>query len=119
MHHSLSAIDLLEQVGEIWTQAKLSLQYLTGFDRDAMHVLVGVVLQISFAALLRTSVRSIWPWIILLVLGLGNEIVDFTIGSWGDPLAQRREAIEDLILTMMPATLLMLVARWRPKLLCK
>ena len=119
MPSPLSAADLLHHVGDLWIGTKNALEYLTGFNKDSLHVPAGVVLQITFAAILRTSVCSIWPWIMVLALELGNEIIDLSVDVWADPAAQRREAVEDLIVTMMPATLLMLVARWRPQLLCK
>jgi len=52
----LSAADLLHHVGDLWIGTKNALEYLTGFNKDSLHVPAGVVLQITFAAILRTSV---------------------------------------------------------------
>ena len=96
-------------------QAKTFIEHAIGFSHDALHVLVGVVVQLGIAVLLRRSLRSIWPWLIVLALELGNEWVDLAIERWPVPAEQFGEGMKDILLTMALPTLLLLVARFRPR----
>jgi hypothetical protein len=98
-----------------WYQAKTFIEHAISFSHDALHVLVGVVVQLVIAALLRRSLRSIWPWLIVLALELGNEWVDLAIERWPVPAEQYGEGMKDILLTMALPTLLLLVARFRPR----
>ncbi len=97
-----------------WYQAKTFVEHVIGFSHDALHVLVGVALQLGIAALLRRSIRSFWPWLIVLALELGNEWADLAIERWPVPAEQYGEGMKDILLTMALPTLLLLVARFRP-----
>ena len=44
-----------------WYQVKLFLERASGFSMDALHVIVGVLLQLAIAALFRTSVARLLP----------------------------------------------------------
>lgn len=84
---------------------------------DALHVIVGVALQVGAAALFRVSIASWRPWLAVLALELLNEGVDLYVERWPSPGMQVGEGFKDLLLTMVLPTLLMLSARTRPALL--
>jgi|KBSSwiStaDraftv2_1062776.scaffolds.fasta_scaffold3700808_2 hypothetical protein len=100
-----------------WYQVKLFLEHASGFSMDALHVIVGVVVQLAVAFLLRTSVARPLPLLAVLVLELINEASDFRVEIWPQPGMQFGESAKDVILTMTIPTLIFLVARYRPKLL--
>ena len=97
-----------------WYEVKLLIQHATGVSMDALHVLAGVLLQLSFAALTRLPLKAWRPWLFLLVLALLNEAGDLWVERWPEPAMQYGEGIKDVALTMLLPTLLMLVARYRP-----
>ncbi len=52
----------------VWFEVKEFVRHATGRPMDTLHVMGGVVLQLLVATLLRTSLASKWP--LLIVLGL-------------------------------------------------
>lgn len=100
-----------------WYQLKLFAQHASGISMDALHVIVGVVLQLLLALLFRSSVARPMPLLVVLALALLNEANDFRVEIWPDPGMQFGEAVKDVVLTMFLPTLIFLVARYRPKLL--
>ena len=100
-----------------WYQLKLFAEHSTGVSMDALHVVLGVVLQLLFALLFRSSLARPLPLVALLLLELVNEANDFRIETWPHPGMQFGEAAKDVVLTMFLPTLIFLVARRRPKLL--
>lgn len=83
---------------------------------DALHVLVGVVVQLGTAWLLRASVASWKPWLVLLALEMLNEALDLWVERWPHAGMQWGEGVKDMLLTMALPTLLLLAARLRPAL---
>jgi diacylglycerol kinase len=102
---------------EDWYQVKLFLEHASGFSMDALHVIVGVVVQFAIALLFRTSVARPLPLLAVLVLELVNEASDFRVEIWPQPGMQFGESAKDVLLTMALPTLIFLVVRYRPKLL--
>lgn len=100
-----------------WYQVKLFLEHASGFSMDALHVIVGVVVQFAVALLFRTSIARPLPLLAVLVLELVNEASDFRVEIWPQPGMQFGESAKDVILTITIPTLIFLVARYRPKLL--
>lgn len=100
-----------------WYQAKELVRHATGWPMDTLHVMIGVTLQLLFAGLLRTSLASKWPWLIVLVLELANEAYDFSVERWPSLAMQAGEGLRDLIGTMVLPTLLWWVARRHPRIL--
>ena len=99
-----------------WYQVKLLLEHATGISMDALHVLVGVLLQLLFAALFRLPLRSWRPWLFVLALLLLNEAGDLWVERWPEPAMQYGEGLKDALLTMLLPTLLTLLARNQPAL---
>jgi hypothetical protein len=100
-----------------WYQLKLFAQHASGISMDALHVIVGVVMQLLLALLFRSSVARPMPLLVVLAFTLLNEANDFRVEIWPDPGMQFGEAVKDVVLTMFLPTLIFLVARYRPKLL--
>ena len=111
----------LARVNRLWSVIKASVETFTehslGFSHDALHVLVGACLQLLVAAILRTSIRSLAPWAIVLLLELLNEWHDLYAETWPTPEMQYGESAKDVLLTMALPTVLLLTARYAPGLL--
>ena len=84
---------------------------------DALHILVGFAIFLLSALVLRRSVASAPPWLATLLLEVGNEAYDLHVELWPHPASQLGEGAKDVMLTMALPTLLLIVARLRPKLL--
>ena len=97
-----------------WYDAKLLLEHASGVSMDALHVLVGVIAQLIFAALFRVPLRSWRPWLFVLALLLLNEAGDLWVKRWPQAAMQYGEALKDIVLTMLLPSLLLLCARMRP-----
>lgn len=87
----------------------------TELDRDALHIYAAVLIQLGSAALLRRSLASPWPWLVVLAFALGNEWLDVyrddVLEEW-----EKAAALHDLWNTMLLPTLLLLVVRFAPRL---
>lgn len=84
---------------------------------DALHVIVGVLLQLVAAALFRTVLARWLPWLAVFGLALLNESMDLAVERWPHLGMQLGEGSKDLLLTMALPTLLMLSARYCPTLI--
>lgn len=115
----MSAIDRLLAAanGRNWIETKAFIERLTGVSHDALHVVLGVGLELLLAAVFRSSVARFWPWAVVLLLELGNEWNDLRLERWPDMGEQLGEGAKDLVLTMLLPTVLLLIARFRPQLL--
>jgi hypothetical protein len=103
----------------LWYQAKLLIEHASGISMDALHVIVGVMLQLLFAALFRVSLKSWRPWLCVFALLLLNEAGDLWVEQWPEPAMQYGEGLKDIALTMLLPTVLMLCSRFRPGILGK
>jgi hypothetical protein len=101
----------------LWFELKELVRTSSGWSMDALHVIGGVFLQLAVAALLRTSLASKWPWLVVLVLELANEGYDLWLERWPSLGMQLGEGVRDLVGTMLLPTLLCWIARRRPRLL--
>ena len=100
-----------------WYDFKLFMSRTTSLSMDELHLLAGVVALFLFARLFRRTIADVWPWLAVLVLELINEWSDLHFEEWPEPASQYGEAAKDIVLTMILPTLLLLVARYRPRLL--
>lgn len=97
---------------------KAAIAEWTGLERDALHIYAAILIQLASAALLRRTLASPWPWLVVLVFALGNEWLDMS----GDRLIEDWEkaaAVHDLWNSMLLPTLLLLVVRFAPRLTTK
>lgn len=99
-----------------WHEGKLFIEHSLTINHDSLHMLVGVLLWVLFALLLRRPLTAWRPWLWLFAIILWNETVDLWMEQWPDPGQQYGEGAKDLLLTMAVPTIIMFTARWRPHL---
>ena len=97
-----------------WLTVKTSLEQSIPFSSAWLHIVVGPLIFIAAAAILRKPLSSWLPWSILAVLALLNEIADLLPRRWPPENGQRFiESGRDFALSMLVSTFILLVARWR------
>ena len=99
-----------------WTDLKEFVEFATGFSRDSLHVILGVCLQFCLAAAFSMPVSRRLPWCIVLAFATANEVVDVVGDYWDLPARQFGESAKDIMLTMFVPTLILLAARYMPRL---
>ena len=97
-------------------QVKLWVMHATGFSMDALHMLVGMLLLITVAAVARRPLGSAWPWTMVLLVELANEANDLMVELWPDRAIQLGESAKDIFLTMALPSLLWAIRRHAPAL---
>lgn len=100
-----------------WWQMKLWLEETTGLHMDALHVHAGILAQLAAATVLRRSIGSPWPWLLVLLAAMANEWWDLTYEIWPTRDEQWAESIRDVWNTMLLPTVLLLLSRLAPGLL--
>lgn len=99
-----------------WYEAKMFVEHASAVSSDALHVLLGVLVWLLIALLLRKPAGSLPPMLVLLGLIAFNELVDLWVEQWPDKAMQYGESAKDLVLTMALPALLMLLAARAPRL---
>jgi hypothetical protein len=97
-----------------WHHFKEWIETASGLNMDALHVHAGMALQLLAALVLRRSLRSPLPWLVVLVADLANEKNDLRFEIWPDRSIQVAEGVRDLWNTMLIPTVLLLLARYFP-----
>ena len=100
-----------------WYQVKLFVAHLTTLSMDALHIVGGFVGLLLVARLFRRPVTDARQWLAVLALELLNEWSDLTVERWPEMASQLGEGMKDIFLTMLVPTILLLIARHRPRLL--
>ncbi|MEH6827287.1 hypothetical protein [Parasphingorhabdus sp.] len=99
-----------------WFEIKNWLELSTGLDRDSLHIYAGVGVQLIVALILRRSLASPVPWLLVAVAALTNEYYDYSFVP--DPLNATQEyfdgAIRDVWNTLLLPSLLLVIARYWP-----
>ena len=101
-----------------WEQAKAAISLWTELDRDALHIYAAVLLQIGAAALLRRTLASPLPWLVVLAAALFNEVLDAYRDGFVEPW-EHEAALHDLWNTMLVPTILALIVRFAPNLIVR
>jgi len=99
-----------------WVQLKEFVEFATGFSRDSLHVIVGVCLHFGLAAAFKIPLSRWLPWCGVFAFAIANELSDIIVEYWNLPARQFGEAVKDIVLTMFIPTLILLVARYVPRL---
>ncbi len=98
-----------------WEVAKAAIETWSGLHRDALHIYAAILIQLVSALLLRRTLASPWPWLVVLAFALTNEWFDLfrdeLVEDW-----EKAGAIHDLWNTMLVPTLLLLAVRFVPRL---
>lgn len=101
-----------------WEAIKQAVAAWTGLERDALHIYAAILIQIGSAALLRRTLASPWPWLVVLAFALANEWLDVQrdhlVEEW-----EKAASLHDLWNTMLLPSLLLLVARFAPRLMTR
>lgn len=100
-----------------YESAKLWLVALTGLSKDALHVYFAAGIQLAAAQLFARRLASPGPLVILGLLELANEWMDYrhyhAVGP--DPMAGwAGDTARDVANTLLPPLVLFLLARYRP-----
>lgn len=98
-----------------WAQFKLALGRDLGLSADLLHVHGGIAVLCLAALLLRRSPLSIKPWLVLLMLEVGNEGADLLLDGMGSDEATLAAARHDVINTMLAPTLLLVTGWWQQR----
>lgn len=101
-----------------WQQIKDVIAAWTGLERDALHIYAALLAQVGSALVLRRSLAHWAPWAFVLLLALGNELLDM----FGDRLVEAWEVdagLHDLWNTMLLPSLLLLLARFAPRTMAR
>ena len=99
-----------------WYEAKMFIEHASVVSSDALHLLVGTLVWLLIALVLRKPITRWLPWLMLLGLIAFNEAVDLWIERWPDLAMQYGETAKDVFLTMVLPTVLVFAARLRPGL---
>ena len=100
-----------------WYEIKNWLELVTGLDRDSLHIYAAVGIQLIMALFVRRSLASMFPWLAVLFVALGNEYLDYQRAG-NDPDVLRlasEEAWRDIWNTMLLPTIFLLIARVSPQ----
>ena len=95
----------------VWLQFKTELVRATALSRDALHIYIGLAVQLAAALLLRRKLGDWLPWLAVLALAVGNEVADLWVDIWPEHAFQAASAIHDLVNTMILPTAVMAFAR--------
>lgn len=100
-----------------WSEFKDYLTLVTDLDQDALHIYGAILLQVVAAALMRRSMASVFPWLFVLLVLILNEWAD--LREPGKPIEEWQVVggLKDLWNTMALPTLLLLLARFTPRLM--
>ena len=94
---------------------KTALSQTVGLSKDALHVHLGLAIFLAAVVLLRTSLGSWNPWLVLLAFEFANEAIDLLHEHDGARALDFVEAAKDIVNTMFWPTVVVLFARYRPQ----
>jgi hypothetical protein len=96
-----------------WALLKEVVVDTTGLSKDVLHAYLGLMALFSFSAILDWPIASFLSWLAVLLLELGNEVMDLVFWYMLDRLeiAQWHDSLSDLIITMILPTIFVLAAR--------
>ena len=91
--------------------AKLAIISTMGLSKDALHIYVGLAAFLVTAIVLRKSLRSIAPWLVVVAIAVAGELIDmrddiYSFGYW-----RWRASLHDVLNTLFWPTVLFLHAR--------
>lgn len=103
-----AAVRLLEH----WTEAKFAFEQSIPVGNAWIHLIVGPVIMVVAALLMRKRVASWGPWLVVLLLILVNEWLDLVIAIWPRREPRYGDSVSDFLLTMAIPTLLLVIGRF-------
>lgn len=106
----------IQWLARAFTDYKMLLERSLSFSDDAVHVFIGVLIQISVASILRLSVAHWRPLFAVVFLEVANEGLDISYEIWPSPSMQLGESLKDVLLTLTLPLVLFLASRWNPSI---
>jgi hypothetical protein len=97
-----------------WHEAKLFIERATSIEHGTLHLVLGFLAWLAIALVWRRALSSWKPLLALLALIIWNEFVDLRVERWPQRGSQFGDSAQDLALTMLVPTAIMLAARWAP-----
>ena len=97
------------RAAQAWLATKASLEAAVPFSSGWLHLAVGPLIFVAAALAMRKPLSSWWPWLIVLVLGVANEIIDLALGVSG--VKEFGLSGTDLLLTLAIPTIMLALAR--------
>jgi diacylglycerol kinase len=104
----------LGQGFQSWHDLKTFFERSTAINHDTLHLLAGTLIWLCCAIILRRSLKSWLPLIVVLVIIMINESVDLWVEIWPEKARQFGEGAKDLLMTMSVPAALFVVLRLFP-----
>lgn len=91
---------------------KLDVVSATGLSKDALHLYAGLSLFVALSWLFRKSQNLFVPWLAILVVALGAEVLDrrddiSSLGHW-----RWKASVHDILNTLFWPTVLVILLTW-------
>lgn len=102
----------LEPVFLSWAESKLAFEQSVPVGDAWIHLIVGPVIFLLSALVMRKPISSWHPWFVVLALTMLNEIIDLVVGIWPRRTPRYGDTVSDFLLTMAIPTLLLVLARY-------
>lgn len=99
-----------------WVQWKRFFEASIAFSHDAIHAMIGVIIQLIAGAIFRKPISNWWPWLAVLLLILLNEFADVALTPNHVIELKYGASLKDVFLTMFLPTMLLLAVRRQPQL---
>jgi hypothetical protein len=96
-----------------WLAIKMSLEQSLPFSSGWLHLVIGPLVFVAAAAVLKKPLTSWLPWLVLAVLAILNEIADLVPHRWPESPKLFVESGRDFFLSMVVSTAILVVARYR------
>ena len=96
----------------MYNALKTDLAQFLGITKDALHIHIGLAIFFGLVVVLRRSPSSIFPWLGLLTIELGNEIMDIFHWHQGTFSFEIGDSFKDVNNTMTWPTLALLTFRY-------
>ena len=116
MRFVLALWDQIERGMLSWHELKIFIEHASIVSSDALHILVGVGIWVIAGLVLRRSLDSWLPLLVVLAAIIYNEGVDLWVERWPDAGMQYGESAKDFLLTMTVPVVLLIMIRLAPSL---
>lgn len=90
---------------------KLFLMQVTFLSKDALHIYIGLAIYLVVAIFFVKSLRSYWPWLIVLAATILGEMMDIRHTQSLNYPIKWHENIHDVFNTLFWPTILLVLAR--------
>lgn len=114
MSFALAVWHQIERAMLSWHELKMFIEHASIVSSDALHVLVGVGIWVIAGLILRRSLASWLPLLVVLAAIVYNEGVDLWVERWPDAGMQYGESAKDFLLTMTVPVVLLIMIRVAP-----